>query len=160
VPLSDLEARKIYTYYSEYSYNYWSYSPETQQYYRYEEIDDIHDDKPERYEPLMDRMTAIAVHASNVVVLYAAHTFANNFDAEDEVYHIDLTGSGEAYVFRDGVGVPARWQRPNKNQPILVTAANGSLLNLRPGITFYEVIGTQSYMDQDAGEWHFHHATP
>jgi hypothetical protein len=160
VPLSDLEGLKIYTYYSDYSYNYWSYSPETGQYYRYQEIDDIHDDKPETYEPLMDRMTAIAVHASNVVVLYANHTFANNFDAEDEVYHIDLTGSGEAYVFRDGVGVPASWHRTNKNQPILLSAANGSLLNLRPGITFYEVIGTHSYVDQDAGEWHFHHATP
>jgi len=31
---------------------------------------------------------------------------------------------------------------------------------MRPGITFYEVIGTQSYVDQDAGEWHFHHDTP
>jgi len=159
-PLSDLQGLKIYTYYSDYSYNYWSYSSETRQYYRYQEIDDVHEGKPEKYAPLMDRMTATAVHASNVVVLYATHTFANTFDEEDEVYHIDLTGSGDAYVFRDGVGVVARWHRTNKNQPILVSAANGAMLNLRPGITFYEVIGTQSYVDQDAGEWHFHHATP
>jgi len=160
VPLSDLEGLKIYTYYSDYSYNYWLYSTETQQYYRYQEVDDIHDDKPEKYAPLMDRMTATALHASNLIVLYATHTFANTFDEEDEVYHIDLTGSGEAYLFRDGVGVAARWHRTNKNQPILLSAANGSLLNLRSGITFYEVIGSQSYVDQDAGEWHFHHATP
>src|SRR6185503_11147125 len=69
VPLTDLKGLKIYTYYSDYSYNYWLYSPETQQYYRYQELDDIHDDKPETYAPLMDRMTATAVHASNVVVL-------------------------------------------------------------------------------------------
>jgi hypothetical protein len=95
-----------------------------------------------------------------VVVLFATHTFANTFDEEDEVYHIDLTGSGEAYVFRDGVGIAARWHRTNKDQPLLITAANGSLIYMRPGITFYQVIGTRSYVDQDAGEWHFHHDTP
>jgi hypothetical protein len=63
VPLSDLPGTQIYTYYSDYSYNYWSYSPDTQQYYRYQETDDIHDDKPEKYEPLMDNVTATAVHA-------------------------------------------------------------------------------------------------
>lgn len=160
VPISDLAGTQIYTYYSDYSYNYWLYNPETREYYRYQETDDIHDGKPEQYAPMMDNMTATAVHASNVIVLFATHTFANTFDEEDEVYHIDLTGEGEAYVFRDGVGIMARWHRINKDQPLLITAANGSLLYMRSGITFYEVIGTQSYVDQDAGEWHFHHDTP
>ena len=160
VPLSDLQGTQIYTYYSDYSYNYWSYSPDTRQYYRYQETDDIHDGKLEQYAPLMDNVTATAVHASNIVVLFATHTFANTFDEEDEVYHIDLTGSGEAYVFRDGVGIMARWHRTNKDQPLLVTAANGSLIYMRPGITFFEVIGSRSYVDQEAGEWHFHHDTP
>jgi hypothetical protein len=159
-PLSDLQGTDIYTYYSDYSYNHWSYSPETQQYYRYQETDDIHDGKPEKYAPLLDNMTATAVHASNVVFLLATHTFANTFDEEDEVYHIDLTGSGEAYVFRDGVAVAAEWHRTNKDQPLLLTAVNGTILNLRPGITFYQVLGSHSYVDQDAGEWHFHHDTP
>ena len=105
-------------------------------------------------------MTATAVHASNVVFLFATHTFANTYDEEDEVYHIDLTGAGEAYVFRDGVGILAQWQRPEKNQPLVITAANGSLIYMRPGITFYQVLGSRSFVDQDAGEWHFHHATP
>ena len=62
--------------------------------------------KPEEYMPLTDNVTGDQVHASNVVMLYAVHTFANTYDQEDEVYHIDLTGSGDAYVFRDGVGTP------------------------------------------------------
>ncbi len=160
VPISELQGTQIYTYYSDYSYNYWSYNPETQRYARYQETDDIHDGKLETYEPLMDRVTATAVHASNVVVLLASYTFSNTFDKEDEVYKVDLTGSGEAYVFRDGVGIVARWHRTNKDQPLLLTAENGTTLDLRPGITFYEVVGSQSYVDQDAGEWHFHHATP
>ncbi len=159
-PVSELQGNLIYTYYSTDSYNYWQYVPETQQYVRYQEVDDTRNGKPEKYAPLMDAMTATAVHASNVVVLFATHTFANTFDEEDEVYHIDLTGSGEAYVFRDGMGIIARWHRTNKDQPLLLTGENGALIYMRPGITFYEVIGAQSYVDQDAGEWHFHHDTP
>lgn len=160
VPSSELQANQIFTYYSEYSYHYWSYVPETQQYIRYQETDDMHNNKPETYEPLVDQMNATPVHASNVVVLLASHTFANTFDQEDEVFQIDLTGSGEAYVFRDGVGFVAQWRRTNQNQPITLTTVNGSAIHLRPGITFYEVIGARSYVDQDAGEWHFHHDTP
>jgi hypothetical protein len=160
VPLSDLQGTKIVTYYSSDSYHYWSYDPAAQQYVRFQETSDIRNNKPEKFEPLIDEMTSTQVHAANVVVLLAPHAFANTFDEEDEVYQIDLTGSGEAYVFRDGLGIPARWHRTNTNQPLLVTAANGTLLYMRPGITFYEVIGSHSFVDQGDGEWHFHHDTP
>jgi hypothetical protein len=160
VPLTDLHGTKIVTYYSSDSYHYWSYDPAKQQYLRFQETDDTRNNKPEKFEPLIDKMTSTQVQAANVVVLLAPHSFANTFDEEDEVYQIDLTGSGEAYVFRDGLGVQARWHRTNINQPLLVTAANGTLLYLRPGITFYEVIGSHSYVDQGDGEWHFHHDTP
>ncbi len=159
-PIADLQGTQIYTYYSAYSYSHWSYDAATLQYLRFQETDDIQDGKPEKYEPLVDRITSTQVHASNVVFLFASYTFSNTFDQEDEVYKVDLSGSGEAYVFRDGVGIVARWHRTNTDQPLLLTAANGTILNLRPGITFYEVLGSESFVDQDAGEWHFHHATP
>jgi hypothetical protein len=159
-PQSDLLGIQMFTYYSVDSYNYWLYRPETRQYVRYQEIDDTRDDKPESYDVLMDAVTATAVHASNVIVLMAPHTFSNTFDQEDEVFQIDLTGSGEAYVFRDGVGIMARWYRTDKDQPLLLSGLNGAPLYLRPGITFYEVIGARSYVDQDAGVWHFHHEAP
>jgi hypothetical protein len=160
VPSSELLGLQMYTYYSADSYNYWVYDPPTKQYLRYQETADIRNDKPEKYDPLTDQVTGNQVHASNVVFLMAYHTFSNTFDEEDEVYQIDLTGSGEAYVFRDGVGIVARWIRTNKDQPLLLTTLNGTPIYFRPGITFYEVLGTASYVDQDTGEWHFHHATP
>ena len=159
-PSSDLLGIQMFTYYSADSYNKWLYDPETKQYIRYQEVDDTRNDKPEKYNVLIDQVTGESVHASNVVFLMAYHTFSNTFDQEDEVYQIDLTGSGEAYVFRDGIGIPAFWIRTNKDQPLLLTTLNGSPIYFRPGITFYEVLGTASYVDQDAGEWHFHHATP
>jgi hypothetical protein len=160
VPTSKLLGLELFTYYSADSYNKWLYDPETKQYVRYQEVDDTRNDQPEKYNVLIDQVTGEAVHASNVVFLMAYHTFSNTFDQEDEVYQIDLTGSGEAYVFRDGIGISARWIRTNKDQPLLLTTLNGAPIYFRPGITFYEVLGTASYVDQDAGEWHFHHATP
>jgi hypothetical protein len=159
-PIADQPGTKIVTYYSYDSYNYWEYDPNTKQYLRYEETHDNRNGKPEEYQPLLDNMTGDQVHASNVVVMLAEHTFANTYDQEDEVYHINLTGSGDAFVFRDGVAMPARWNRTDEDQPLMLTGVDNSLIYLRPGITFYEVIGTHSYNDQENGEWHFHHDTP
>jgi hypothetical protein len=160
VPIPDLVGTQLFTYYSADSYNKWVYDRDTKQYIRYQETDDIRNDKPEKFQLLVDQVTGETVHAANVVYLMAYHTFSNTFDEEDEVYQIDLTGSGEAYVFRDGIGILARWIRTNRDQPLLLTTLNGAPIYFRPGITFYEVLGTASYVDQDAGEWHFHHATP
>jgi hypothetical protein len=161
IPNSTLPATLIYTYYSVDDYNYWQYAPETGEYIRYQETGDTRNNNPEKYAQLVDRVTGLPVHAANVVTLLAYHTFANHFDQEDEVFHIDLTGSGEAYLFRDGVGVVARWSRTYQNQPLSLTdAATGLPIFLKPGITFYEVIGTNSYVDQGDGQWDFHHATP
>jgi Protein of unknown function (DUF3048) N-terminal domain/Protein of unknown function (DUF3048) C-terminal domain len=160
VPQTELLGTQIFTYYSVDSYHYWVYRPDVQKYFRYQEVDDTRENKPEKYNQMMDAVTALPVQASNIVYIFAQHTFENSFDEDDEVYQIDLTGSGEAYVFRDGVGVVARWYRLNKDQPLLLAGLNGAPLYLRPGITFYEVLGARSYVDQDAGEWHFHHETP
>ena len=160
VLLSGLRGTQMSTYYSPDSYNYWLYDPKTQQYIRYQELSDNRNGKPETFDVLTDFVTGEAVHAANVVFILVHHNFSNTFDAEDEVYQIDLTDSGEAYVFRDGVGIPARWIRTNQDQPLLLTTMNGAPIYMRPGITFYEVLGAASYVDQDAGEWNFHHSTP
>jgi hypothetical protein len=159
-PMSDLRGTRMYTYYSADSYNYWAYDSKTKQYIRYQELSDNRNGKAESYDVLIDAATGEAVHASNVVFLLVHHNFSNTFDEDDEVYQIDLVDMGEAYVFRDGKGIPARWIRTNKDQPLLLTTLNGAPIYLRPGITFYEVLGNASYVDQDAGEWNFHHSTP
>lgn len=158
--LGGVEGVRVFTYYSPYSYNQWEYVTETGEYLRYQEKSDTQDGKAEAYAPLMDNMTGLQVHAANVVVLFAYHEFANPYQEDDEVYHIDLTGSGEAYVFRDGIGYPAKWNRLYKDQPLLLTTPAGVPIPLHPGITFYEVIGSNSYASQGDGEWFFHHTTP
>ena len=132
----------MFTYYSVDSYNYWIYRSRNTTIRSLSGTGDTRNDKPEKYDVMMDAVTALPVTASNIVFLFAPHIFANSFDEDDEVYQIDLTGSGEAYVFRDGVGMVARWYRTNKDQPLLLAGLNGAPIYLRPGITFYEVLGS------------------
>lgn len=157
---SMLTANRIYSYYSKYSYNYWKYDAATHKYFRYQEANDIVGKNSEAYAPLSDAQTGLPVTAANVVVLFVPHTFENQYDAEDEVYHIDLLDSGSAYVFRDGYATPAIWQRTDINQPLLLTTLTGGPIYLRPGQTFYQVMGFTSTYTQSDSEWRFTFKTP
>jgi hypothetical protein len=155
-----LDATRIYSLFSKYSYNYWDYDATTHKYFRYQEANDMVGNKVEAYEPLSDAQTGLPVTADNVVVLFVPYTFENQYDAHDEVYHIDLLASGNAYVFRDGVATPAIWNRTDENQPLLLTTLTGNPIYLRPGRTFYEVMGVNSTYTQDGEDWHFVFQTP
>ena len=116
--------------------------------------------KREAYEPLSDAQTNLPVTAENVVMLFVPYTFVNANEAEDEVYHVDLIDSGNAYVFRDGIAIPATWNRVDEHQPLLLTTLLGTPIYLHPGQTFYEVIGTTSNYTQNGTDWLFQFATP
>jgi hypothetical protein len=97
----------------------------------------------------------LPVKADNVVVLFIQHRFANKFDEEDEVFHIDMYGSGKVYVFRNGFAVEATWNRHQLDQPILLTSAQGAPIYLKPGVTFYQVVGETSESWREGIDWHF-----
>lgn len=156
----DSAAARIFTRYSVDDYNYWEYRPAAHDYIRYQETADTRRGKPETYGVLMDAETNQPVTADNVVVLFVRHTFSNSFDQEDEVYHIELVNSGSAFVFRDGIVTPALWYRTDLDQPLLLATADGAPVFLRPGVTFFQVIGEASTYAQDGGEWRFQFATP
>jgi hypothetical protein len=159
-PESVLSADRIYSFYSIYSYNYWEYDPVTHKYFRYQEASDMIKNRPAAYAPMIDAQTNMPVTADNVVMLFAPYTFANQFNAEDEVYNIDLLDSGAAYVFRDGKAIPALWNRHDKHQPILLTTLLGVPIYLKPGRTFYEVMGVTSAYSLEGKDWHFTFKTP
>ncbi|MBT3336936.1 MAG: DUF3048 domain-containing protein [Anaerolineae bacterium] len=149
------EALRIFTYYSVDDYHYWGYEPLNQRYYRQQEITDTRDGKLPSYAPLIDMLTGQQVSADNIVFLFVPHSFTDQFQEEDEVYHIDPIGSGKAYLFRDGVVLPAYWRRIAIDQPLLITDLNGMPLSLKPGRTFYEVLKEDSTATQDEVQWYF-----
>jgi hypothetical protein len=167
-PAGGIEVSRIFTYYSRCDYNYWEYDRDLSRYLRFQEAPASEDvryindcaDNPQTYGPLMDSVDREQVAADNVVVIYSSHTFANENEQSDEIYHIDLIDSGRAFVFRDGLGIPARWVRTDIDQPLVLTTLQGAPLGLRPGRSFFEVIGETSHDWSDGGDWHFDFHTP
>ncbi len=49
---------------------------------------------------------------------------------------------------------------PDINQPLLITNLDGSPIYLKPGQTFFQVIGETSIVSQDGTDWHFEYHTP
>jgi hypothetical protein len=159
-PHGALVVDRIYTRYSAYSYNYWEYDPATHKYFRYQEAADNVKQQLPVYAPLNDALTGLPVTADNVIVVFVPHIFANENQAEDEIYHIDPIDSGQAFVFRDGSAYPARWYRTDIDQPLLVTSLTGAPIYLKPGRTFYQVIGETSTYTQNGTDWSFSFQTP
>jgi hypothetical protein len=159
-PSSDQQATRIFTQYSPDDYNYWEFLSSENKYLRYQEVDDIRQDKPPTYALLTDGLTKLPVKADNVVVLFVPHKFNNKNEEEDEVYHIDLYGSGSAFVFRNGLALRAEWTRNLLDQPIVLTSPQGTPIYLQPGVTFYQIIGISSETWHDETEWHFIFDTP
>ncbi len=167
-PVGGAPVDRIFTHYSRCDYNYWQFDPTTSQYLRYQEVSpdqspehvDDCSDSPETYAPLVDALVGRQVSADNVVVLFVSHTFNAEGEQQDEVYHVNLVDSGKAFVFRDGIGMPARWVRTDIDQPLLITSTAGAPLDLRPGRTFFEVIGETSTIWSDGRDWHFDFLTP
>lgn len=160
VPHSELTATKIYSYYSAYSYNYWAYDSNSKNYVRYQEAKDHAVGNDSAYAPLTDDFTGFPITAENVVVIFVPYIFANTYNSHDEVYNVDLIDYGNAIVFRDGIAIPAYWIRAEEDQPLLLTTLTGEPIFLRPGQTFYQIMGTTSTYTQNGTDWNFEFKTP
>ncbi len=139
----------IYTFYSAYSYNYWEYDPNQNLYLRYSDTTDMLNGSGEHYAPHIDQLTGQQVSASNVVELLVPHNFRNDYDRADQVFDIDLTGEGPAYIFRNGRMFLGTWIRDEIGQPIKLVDVNGYPVGLLPGQTYYEVINPESNVSID-----------
>ena len=159
-PLYAEPALSVFARYSHDDYHYWGYNQLTHKYYRHQESNGTREGDPPNYAPLIDDLTGQQVSADNLVYLFVLHRFEDQFQEEDEVYHIDLIGSGKAYLFRDGIVLPAYWQRTETDQPLLLTDPNGMPISLKPGNTFYEVLGKNSLVSEQNAQWHFQFETP
>lgn len=157
LPWMGHDAANIYIRFSGYAYTRWEYDPETARWLRWQDTADATGSAPEKFAPLYDDLTGARVAADNVVVLFVTH-FPYNKD--DQVYDIQLAGSGAAYLFRDGRAYPAKWVRDQVQQPIAITDPAGNLLSLKPGVTFFEVITDQSETTQNGTDFRFRFVLP
>jgi hypothetical protein len=144
--------------YSTSYYNRWDYDSDYDKYFRYQDSADDHSGgSGEKYEILTDRLTGKTIRAANIVVLLTNHSY---FLRNPEMWEISLIGNGQAYVFRDGFVFEVNWTRTREDDMILLTHPDGGSFPLKPGKTWFQIIGTSSAISNDESIWRFEHLTP
>jgi hypothetical protein len=144
--------------YSSFSFNRWMYLPASGRYLRFQDTRDRTSAQGEAYTPLLDSLTNEVIAADNVVALFVTHRYYLH-TATTEMVQIDLVGSGPAVLFRDGQAYPARWIRPAGSLLFLVTPG-GEPLSLKPGVSFYQVLGETTTQSVDNGSQQFEFRIP
>ncbi len=157
LPWMGQHAAAITIRFSGYAYAKWEYDPETSRWLRWQDTADALGSAPEKFAPLFDDLTDLQVAADNVVVLFVPH-FPYNKD--DQVYDIQLVGSGPATLFRDGRAYAVKWVRDQVNQPIAITDPAGNLMPLKPGNTFYEVLTDLTETTQNGADYRYRFVLP
>jgi hypothetical protein len=144
--------------YSSGFYNRWVYDPLQGHYTRFQDaVDDYTNGNSEIYEPLLDMLTGEQISAENVVVIFARQTY---FTQQPEMWEIQLLGSGNAYVFRDGNLYEMIWVRESEESLIQIKYADGSRFRLKPGKTWFQILGTSSSVFYDGPNWRIVHMMP
>lgn len=149
-------AEQVFVRYNFSNYNRWDFDAESGRYLRFQET--VNDDgQGEEYAPLIDGLTEDQIAADNVVILYVTHAYAfNTGSGNNEIIDIQLTGSGQAYAFRDGQGYSLLWNRKSPEELFTLTDAAGNAYKLKPGNTWVQVLGQYSQMAQpEANTWRF-----
>jgi hypothetical protein len=141
--------------YSASIYNRWDYDTTSGKYLRFsDKADVVSSGQTEQYTQLTDRLTNQPIAFDNVVVLFVTHEVYS-----PGIYDILLSGSGDAFAFRDGQIYQVRWHR-NDTDVISLTNPDGTPFAFKPGNTWFEVVGVSSTLKQADQGWRFTHLMP
>ncbi len=95
-------------------------------------------------DPHLDANTGVQVSVANVVVQVVPHEETEM--VEDSLgntgIRLNLFGSGEAIVFRDGQAFVGTWRSDNRGDTPHFYAADGSEISLKPGHTWVSIVPT------------------
>jgi hypothetical protein len=140
-------------------YNRWDYDPASGRYLRFVDTQDDVDRVNEVYVQLTDKQTNQPIAADNLVVLLVKYSYVVKTDVS-EVLDMDFTGSGPAYLFRDGQAYEVTWQRPAQDSVLSLAGPDGKPVAFKPGTTWFEVMGTTTRLDKKADNWRFSFSIP
>ena len=154
VPADGQPGAQVYVRYSGSIYNRWDYDPSSGKYLRFADKADDFNNSNEQYTQATDRLTSQPIAFDNVVVLFVNHELYG-----PGIYDILLSGSGDAYAFRDGMMYKVRWQR-NDTDVVTLTNPDGTPFPFKPGTTWFEVIGMGSQVKQITQGDQFIHFMP
>jgi hypothetical protein len=84
----------------------------------------------------------VVVSAANVVILHVVQyptPYIEDATGAHE-HQFVLTGSGPAWILRNGVELTGTWKRPSSSQPAIFKEADGITITLAPGNTWEELV--------------------
>lgn len=108
----------------------WTYDAETNAYLR-----------ANNGAPHVDAVSGEQYAARNVVVMWAKTSATGPAGIGGATLEITLVGSNRATVFRDGVRIDCTWEA-TANTPPVFRGADGQIVRLGPGVTWFQVIST------------------
>ena len=82
--------------------------------------------------------SSLQIAAENVILLSVPYRNAPDVPGKGQTYNLDMTGSGDAIVFRDGVRIDCTWQTDGTHPP-LFTDKDGNPVLVKPGKTWFQV---------------------
>jgi hypothetical protein len=152
-------ASQINVNYSYANYAYWLYDKVNSRYMRYQGVVDLLGENEPEYILLTDANNDQPLAVDNVVVLFVPHEFIYK-SGMSEVFDIQLEDRGEAYIFRNGSAFEAIWERTEINKPLSLMLPNGSPFPLKPGVTFFQILHTESETLPEDPIWTFNFVRP
>jgi hypothetical protein len=158
-PAGGQPASQVYARFSAAIYNRWDYDTVIHRYARWVDSIDDPDHNHEVYVKLTDRANGQQIGADNVVMIYVPYTYYAR-TAVTEVFEVNLTGIGPAYVARDGQIYAVQWQRLTPDAELTLVGQDGKPFPLRPGNTWFEVMHSDSTMAQSGTSWRFNFVLP
>jgi hypothetical protein len=159
-PAAGQSAPQLYVHYSGATYSRWDYDPSSGKYLRFSDTAAVTSvGQTEQFAALTDRLTGQPLAFDNVVVLYVNHKVYSTDTNGTSIYDIFLSGSGDAYAFRDGQAYQVKWQR-RAADVVSLAYPDGSPFPFKPGTTCFEVIGLKSTLSQTGQTWRFVHLMP
>jgi hypothetical protein len=158
-PPSGNPGESIAVKYSFFSFHRWEYDAQLSRYLRYQETGD-QTGEDDQYAPLVDSLTETQLSADNVIILLIPHQYFKK-SASTEIVDQPFLGQGAGYAFRDGQIFPLTWKREATDHLPELSLPNGSLYPLKPGNTWFELLGvTTDYEQLEDGTWNFDFSIP
>ena len=159
-PGAGLPGQQIEVRWSISAYLRWVYDDQSGLYLREQDTLEAYTAESEEFSPFTDRLTEEQISAANVVVIPLIHE--DIYPTQNiEVVDIRLTGSGEAYLFRDGQMYRVQWNRPAADSVLFLTDEEGNRIPFKPGNTWFEIIGNASQVSEpDQGIWRYEFRFP
>ncbi|MEW5869639.1 MAG: DUF3048 domain-containing protein [Chloroflexota bacterium] len=162
VPEGGSPATQIFVRFSISAYARWDYDAAQARYLRSQDTAESASWDDSVYAPMIDKNNGQQLVTDNIIVLFLPHKLVyRSASGTSEIVNIDMLGSGPAFGIRDGLAYQLTWSRADKTALVQLALPDGSPYPLKPGVTWYEVIGQSSpYQDTGNGIWRFQFSIP